>query len=140
MVWHGYLPDVRPGPALRLPRARPVRAARRATASIRNKVVLDPYASVIGRAVRWDDSLFGFRPGSDDATFDERDSAPYAPLAAVVDGAFTWGDDRPLRTPWHKTLIYELHVKGFTAAAPARSRSRCAAPISGSRPSRRSST
>ena len=43
---------------------------------------------------------------------------PYAPLAAVVDDAFTWGDDRPLRTPWHKTLIYELHVKGFTQLNP----------------------
>ena len=47
-----------------------------------------------------------------------RDSAAHAPLAAVVDSAFTWGDDRPLRTPWHETLIYELHVKGFTALHP----------------------
>ena len=79
-----------------------------------NKLLLDPYAKVVGRPVRWDDSLFGYRPGADDLSFDTRDSAPYAPLCAVVDPAFTWGDDRPLRTPWHKTLIYELHVKGFT--------------------------
>ncbi|HEY0873739.1 MAG TPA: glycogen debranching protein GlgX, partial [Vicinamibacterales bacterium] len=46
------------------------------------------------------------------------DSAPYAALAAVVDNAFTWGDDRPPRTPWHETLIYELHVKGFTRLHP----------------------
>ena len=51
-------------------------------------------------------------------SFDDRDSAPYAPLAAVVDSAFTWGDDRPRRTPWHETLIYELHVKGFTQLNP----------------------
>ena len=50
--------------------------------------------------------------------FDDRDSAAYAPLAAVVDTAFTWGDDRPPRTPWHETLIYELHVKGFTQLHP----------------------
>src|SRR5438034_348698 len=56
--------------------------------------------------------------GEGDSTFNDRDSAAYAPLAAVVDGAFTWGDDRPLRTPWHQTLIYELHVKGFTALHP----------------------
>src|SRR5262249_29074579 len=49
-----------------------------------------------------------------DLSFDERDSAPFAPLAAVVDTAFTWGDDRPPRVPWTKTLIYELHIKGFT--------------------------
>ncbi|MCP6582200.1 glycogen debranching enzyme, partial [Klebsiella pneumoniae] len=47
-----------------------------------------------------------------------RDSAPYAPLAAVVDDAFVWGDDRPLRTPWHKTIIYEAHVKGLTMRHP----------------------
>ena len=101
---------------------------------------MDPYAKVIGRAVRWDDSLFGFRFGEDDTTFDDRDSAPYAPLAAVVDSAFTWGDDRPLRTPWHETLIYELHVKGFTQAATRTSPKRCAAPTSASRRSRRSAT
>src|SRR5262249_56297656 len=83
-----------------------------------NKVVMDPYARVVGRTVQWNESLFGFRPGEDDTTFDARDSAPYAPLAAVVDTAFTWGADRPLRTPWHETLIYELHVKGFTALHP----------------------
>jgi glycogen operon protein len=56
--------------------------------------------------------------GADDTTFDTRDSAPYAPIAAVVDTAFTWSGDRPLRTPWHQTLIYELHVKGFSRLNP----------------------
>jgi glycogen operon protein len=50
-----------------------------------HKLVLDPYAKVIGRAVRWHDSLFGFKVGGDDTTFDDRDSAPYAALAAVAD-------------------------------------------------------
>ena len=54
-----------------------------------------------------------------DLSFDDRDSAAYAPLATVIDPAFTWGDDRPPRTPWHKTVIYELHVKGFTQLNPA---------------------
>ena len=87
--------------------------------------------------MRWHDSLFGFQMGGDDTTFDDRDSAPYAPLAAVVDTAFTWGNDRPPRTPWHETLIYELHAKGFTQlnrSIPER----CAAPTSASPPSRRS--
>ena len=90
---------------------------------------MDPYAQVVGRAVRWDESLFGFRAGEDDTTFDDRDSAPHAPLAAVVDTAFTWGDDRPLRTPWHETLIYELHVKGYTQLQPA-----CPEPLRGTVP------
>ena len=92
--------------------------------------------------LRWDDALFGYqrRRPDDDLSFDDRDSAPFAPLAAVIDPAFTWGDDRPPRTPWHKTLIYELHVKGFTQLHPRRARSSCAAPTPASRRSRRSST
>ncbi len=53
---------------------------------------------------------------------DERDNAHLAPLAAVIDPAFTWGDDRRPRTPWHQTVIYELHVKGFTQLHPGRAR------------------
>ena len=79
-----------------------------------NKVVLDPYAKLIARDVRWDDSNFAYEMGGDDLTFSETDNAAFAPLAAVVDTAFTWGDDRKPRTPWHKTLIYEAHVKGLT--------------------------
>ena len=114
MVWHGYLPDVRPGQLYGY-RVHGPYAPHQGHRFNPHKVVLDPYARVIGRAVAWDESLFGFRTGHDDTTFDARDSAAHAPLAAVVDGAFTWGEDRPLRTPWHETLIYELHVKGFTA-------------------------
>ena len=113
MVWHGYLPDVQPGQlyGYRVHGPFAPHAGHRFNP---NKLVLDPYARVIGRNVRWHESLFGFTFGLDDTTFDRRDSGPFAPLAAVVDGAFTWGDDRPLKTPWHETLIYELHVKGFT--------------------------
>ncbi len=75
---------------------------------------------LIGRRTRWDDSLFGYTIGSAEAdlSFDERDSAAYAPLAAVIDPAFTWGDDRPPKTPMHKTVIYEMHVRGFTKLHP----------------------
>jgi isoamylase len=117
MVWHGYLPDVRPGQLYGY-RVHGPYAPHHGHRFNPHKIVLDPYARVIGRAVEWDESLFGFRAGQDDTTFDTRDSAAHAPLAAVVDGAFTWGEDRPLRTPWHETLIYELHVKGFTALHP----------------------
>jgi glycogen operon protein len=117
MVWHGYLPDVRPGQLYGY-RVHGPYDPHRGYRFNPNKIVMDPYARVVGRRVRWDESLFGFRTGEDDTTFDGRDSAAHAPLAAVVDTAFTWGDDRPLRTPWHETLIYELHVKGFTALHP----------------------
>src|SRR6266850_1206301 len=119
MIWHGYLPDVRPGQlyGYRVHGPYDPGAGHRFNP---NKVVLDPYAKSIGRAVRWDDSVFGYTIGDPrgDLSFDTRDNAPYTTLAAVIDPAFTWGDDRPLRTPWHKTVIYEMHVKGFTKLQP----------------------
>jgi isoamylase len=117
MVWHGYLPDVHPGQlyGYRVHGPYAPHAGQRFNS---HKLVLDPYAKVIGRAAQWHESLLGFRQDEEDTSFDDRDSAAYAPLAAVVDSAFTWGEDRPLRTPWHQTLIYELHVKGFTRLHP----------------------
>jgi glycogen operon protein len=117
MVWHGYLPDVRPGQLYGY-RVHGPYDPHRGHRFNPNKVLMDPYAKVVGRTLTWNDTLFGFPPGEDDMRFDERDSAAAAPLAAVVDAAFTWGDDRPPRTPWHRTLIYELHVKGFTKLHP----------------------
>jgi isoamylase len=117
MVWHGYLPDVHPGQLYGY-RVHGPYSPHQGFRFNPHKLVIDPYTKVVGRAVRWNDALFGYRPGEDDMSFDDRDSAPFAPLAAVVDSAFTWGDDRPRRTPWHETLIYELHVKGFTQLNP----------------------
>jgi hypothetical protein len=120
MVWHGYLPDVHPGSSTATACTGPTH---------RSGASLQPEQAAHGslregrrRTTRWNEALFGFTMDGDDTTFDDRDSAPYAPIAAVVDTAFTWGDDRPLRTPWHKTVIYELHVKGFTQDQPPRPR------------------
>jgi isoamylase len=117
MVWHGYVPDLQPGQLYGY-RVHGPFAPDIGHRFNPNKLVLDPYAKTIGRGVRWNEALFGFIFGGDDTTFDRRDSAPYAALAAVVDGAFTWGDDRHPRTPWHETVIYELHVKGFSKLNP----------------------
>jgi glycogen operon protein len=119
MVWHGHFPDVEPGQLYGF-RVHGPYDPEKGHRFNHNKVVLDPYAKAIGRDVKWADELFGYqvRPGSDDLSFDERDSAPFCPLASVIDTAFTWGDDRPPRTPWHKTLIYECHVTGLTALHP----------------------
>jgi glycogen operon protein len=115
MVWHVFLPDVAPGQlyGYRIHGPYEPQQGHRFNP---NKVLVDPYAKLIGRRTRWDDSLFGYTVGSPDKDLscDERDSAAYAPLAAVIDPAFTWGDDRPPKTPMHKTVIYELHVRGFT--------------------------
>ncbi|MGQ0644131.1 MAG: glycogen debranching protein GlgX [Elusimicrobiota bacterium] len=118
-VWHGYLEDVTPGQlyGFRVHGPYEPKAGHRFNP---HKLLLDPYAKAVGRAIRWDDSLFGYKVGdkAQDLSFDQRDSAPFAPLGAVVDTAFTWGDDRPPRVPWHKSVIYELHVKGFTQRHP----------------------
>jgi len=114
-VWHAYLPDARPGQlyGYRVDGPWDPPGGHRFNPA---KILLDPYAKVIGRRIRWHPSLFGYAPGTDgDGPPDLVDSAPYAPLAAVLDPAFTWGTDRRPRTPWHQTVIYELHVKGFTA-------------------------
>jgi len=115
MVWHGYLPDVGPGQiyGYRVFGPWDPAAGQRFNPA---KLVLDPYARVVARPLTWHTSLFAYEPGTDgDGPANTADSAPYAPLAAVIDPAFDWGADRPPRTPWHDTVIYELHVKGFTA-------------------------
>jgi isoamylase len=113
-VWHAYLPDVRPGQlyGYRVHGPYDPSSGHRFNS---NKVLLDPYARGIGRDLKtWDDSLFGYTVGESDITFDTRDSAPHAPLAAVINDAFHWRDDEPPQIPWNKTLIYECHVKGMT--------------------------
>jgi isoamylase len=85
-----------------------------------NKLLLDPYAKATVGAVDWSYPHFGYTLGDqgEDLAFDERDNSAGMPKCRVVDTAFTWGDDRPPRTPWHETIIYELHVKGFTKRHP----------------------
>src|SRR5262249_60732942 len=77
-------------------------------------------AKSVARTIRWNDAMFGYTVGheQEDLSFDERDNAAFAPIAAVLDPAFTWGDDRPPRTPWHNTVIYEMHVRGFSIQHP----------------------
>src|ERR1700730_6560327 len=118
-VWHAYLPGIAPEQLYGYRVHGPYDPAHGHRFNP-NKLVLDPYAKAIGRNLRWDDSLFGYKVGDSqaDLSFDDRNNAAFAPLASVIDPAFTWGDDRPPRTPWHKTLIYELHVKGFSRLMP----------------------
>jgi isoamylase len=118
-VWHGFLPDVRPNQlyGYRVHGPYDPRAGHRFNP---NKVVMDPYATSVARTVCWSDEMFGYVVGhaDEDLSFDDRDNARFAPLAAVVDPAFTWGDDRAPKTPWHDTVIYEMHVRGFTKTHP----------------------
>jgi len=119
LVWHCYLPEARPGQlyGYRVHGPYDPRNGKRFNA---NKLLIDPYAKAIVGGVKWSDALFGYRVGSkkDDLSFDKRDSAAGVPKCKVIDPAFTWGEDRRPRTPWQETIIYELHVKGFTQLHP----------------------
>ncbi|HWD24793.1 MAG TPA: hypothetical protein VG368_04965, partial [Acidimicrobiales bacterium] len=119
-VWHAYLPDVRPG-ALYNYRVDGPWAPEEGHRFNRNKLLIDPYAKAISGPMTWTDELWGYKIGDPaaDLKMDERDSAPFIPRSIVVDQAFTWGNDRPPRTPWNQTLIYECHVRGYTIQHPS---------------------
>ena len=117
-IWHGYLPDVRPGQlyGYRVYGPYEPEAGHRFN---HHKLLIDPYAKALVGALEWNDALFGYRIGDDaaDLSFDDRDSASFVPKCQVVNSAFTWGR-RPDQRPWHETIIYELHVKGYTMLHP----------------------
>src|SRR3954469_16327878 len=114
-VWHGYLPDARPGTVYAYRVHGPYDPANGHRFNP-NKLLLDPYARTLVGRVKWDPALFGYTQGAadEDLSFDTRDSAPFAMKCQVVDPAFTWGDDRRPAIPWDRTIFYEAHVKGFT--------------------------
>src|SRR3984957_14639630 len=119
-IWHGYLPEVPPGTVYgyRGHGAYAPEAGHRFNA---NKLLLDPYACAHTGELHWDPAVFGYQMESmDDLTFDERDSAPFMPKCVVVDPGFDWTGARGRqRVPWDHTIIYEMHVRGFTKLHPA---------------------
>ncbi len=117
-VWHAYLPDVRPGQLYGY-RVHGPYAPERGHRFNAAKLLVDPYAKAICGPTRWSTALLGYVVGRpDDASPSFADSATVAPKSVVVESAFTWGDDRPPRTPWNRTVIYECHVKGLTVGHP----------------------
>ncbi|MGH8478534.1 MAG: glycogen debranching protein GlgX [Gammaproteobacteria bacterium] len=118
-VWHAYLPELRPGRFYGY-RVHGLYVPAEGHRFNPHKLLLDPYAKAIAGTIHWSDALLGYVIGHPevDLSFDERDSSAGVPKCVVIDPAFSWGDDTPPRNPWHKTLIYELHVKGFTMRHP----------------------
>jgi isoamylase len=119
-IWHGYLPDVRPGTVYgyRVHGPYAPEAGHRFNS---NKLLLDPYACAHIGELQWNPAVFGYQMEStDDLTFDERDSAPFMPKCIVVDPGFDWTGARSRqRIPWDHTIVYEMHVRGFTKLHPA---------------------
>jgi glycogen operon protein len=119
-VWHCYLPEARPEQlyGYRVYGPYDPAAGHRFNP---NKLLLDPYARALSGRLRWNDMVFGYRVGGprEDLAFDRRDSARFMPKCRVVESAFTWNHDHPPRTSWEETIVYEMHVRGFTMRHPA---------------------
>ena len=111
--WHAYLPGVGPGQryGYRVHGPWEPRAGHRFNPA---KLLIDPYAKAVEGPIRFDRArVLAYAPGREDVR-DDADSAPAIPRCVVIDESFDWEGDRPLVRPWAETVIYELHVKGFT--------------------------
>ena len=119
-VWHGYLPDERPGTVYAY-RVHGPFAPKEGHRFNPNKLLLDPYAKAQIGALTWNDACYGYplHGKAADLGYDERDSAPFMPKCRVIDPAFTWGECARPKIPWSRTVIYETHVRGFTMRHPA---------------------
>jgi len=119
LIWHCYLPEARPG-LLYGYRVHGPYEPERGHRFNPNKLLIEPYAKLLEGRLRWSDAHFGYRLGhaKADLSFDRRDSAAGMPKCSVIDPAFTWAEDRPPRTPWADTVIYEAHVRGLTMRHP----------------------
>src|ERR671939_2084197 len=118
-TWHCYLPDVRPGQLYGYRVHGPYKPEEGHRFNPAN-LLLDPYAKAISGTIRWSNALFAYKVGSplEDLEMNTENSAGGMPKSVVIDPAFTWGDDRPPRTPWNRTVIYECHVRGMTIMHP----------------------
>ena len=120
-IFHGYLPDVRPGTVYGY-RVHGPYEPENGHRFNPNKLLLDPYAVAHIGELKWDPAVFGYKMESgDDTTFDERDSAPFMPKCMVVDPNFDWHGQNVLsevRVPFDDTILYEMHVKGYTKCFP----------------------
>ena len=118
-IWHVHLPGIKPGQLYGYRVYGPYEPAKGLRFNP-NKLLLDPYAKAIGRHLRWSDEVFGYTIGHPDAdlSFDARDSAPFAPIASVIDSRFDWDGDKSPNVPWSDTVIYEAHVRGMTRLHP----------------------
>ena len=118
-VWHAYFPELRPGQlyGYRVHGPYDPENGHRFNPS---KLLIDPYTKAIAGTIDWNDSLFGYELGNpnEDLSLNETDSSAFLPKCVVVDSAFNWENDKPPKIPYHQTIIYETHVKGFTKLHP----------------------
>jgi isoamylase len=118
-VWHVYIPGIKPGQLYGYRVYGPYEPQNGHRFNP-NKLLIDPYAKAISGTIQWHDALFGYELGHPDGdlSFSETDSAPYIPKSVVIDPSFDWGDDKAPKIPYHLSIIYEAHVRGFTKLHP----------------------
>ncbi|MET7511740.1 glycogen debranching protein GlgX [Streptomyces albidoflavus] len=116
-VRHAYLPGVMPGQRYGF-RVHGPYAPERGQRCNSAKLLLDPYARAVSGKIKWGEEVYGYHFGSPEKRND-LDSAPHTMTSVVVNPYFDWGDDRRPRTDYHRTVIYEAHVKGLTMLHPA---------------------
>jgi isoamylase len=115
--WHAYLPEVRPGQRYGYRVHGPWNPAE-GHRCCPAKVLIDPYAKVIEGPVKWNEALYTYYFGDPEGPLNERDSAPFVPKSVVLNPFFDWDMDRHPKVPYQRTVIYETHVKGFSARHP----------------------
>jgi isoamylase len=115
--WHGYLSEVKPGQRYGF-RVHGPHALEKGLRCNPAKLLLDPYAKAIAGPVDWNEAVFPYRFDDPDGAPNDSDSASYMPKSVVVETAFDWGEDRSPHRPWNDIVVYEVHVKGFTARHP----------------------
>jgi isoamylase len=118
-IWHCYIPGIEPGQLYGYRVHGPFEPENGHRYNP-NKLLIDPYAKAISGIINWHDSLFGYEVGhpDEDLSFSNTDSADFLPKSVVIDSHFAWEDDQPPRIPYHQSIIYEAHVKGFTQQHP----------------------
>ena len=118
-VWHAYVPGLKPGQLYGYRALGPYIPAQGLRFNP-NKLLLDPYAKAFSDGIKLSEVHFDYinAQNSAEAAPDQRDSGPYMPKSVVIDGSFDWDKDSGPGTPWGETVIYELHVRGFTALNP----------------------
>ncbi len=117
LCWHGYVPDVFPGQRYGF-RVHGPWAPEHGHWCNPAKLLLDPYAKAIDGTWNWNEAVFPYHFGNPDGSKNDLDSAPYVPRSIVINPSFDWGSDRRPQTPWHRTIVYETHVRGFTKTHP----------------------
>ncbi|MGB9077140.1 MAG: glycogen debranching protein GlgX [Terracidiphilus sp.] len=118
-VWHGFIRDIKPGQRYGYRVDGPWEPEKGQRFNF-NKLLVDPYAKAIAGQVNWKAPIFPYDVASGDPLkMDAQDSAAGVPKGVVIDGAFNWGKDRPPDTPLPDSVIYEVHVKGFSMRNPA---------------------